>query len=372
VRRRAESVARVLLVAGSLVFSLAIAELFLRLAGFVPERYGSIGWLVSPDGRAALDCYPSDPRRYFPIDLRQDSARARFHSFAPHRYESIARRVPHAVELRYNSSGFRGAEIAPRRPGVRRVALLGDSFTEGQGVVEQDTYSSRLQALLEAGPGGRWEVLNCGRRATDFPALRHVFDEVLALEPDVIVYAMVLNDPEQAPSFRGRQSYLNDWIIDRRRMSIHQPGHALAFFDLRLQALAEDRLESYRVGRDSVQWYLDMYGEPNREGWRRTQGYLREMASATRRRGGSFVVARWPILVGLEGGYPFAAASEAIERACAALGIASHDLLPALRAAPTESLWVHPLDMHPNDVAHRLAAESLAPLVRRAALDATR
>jgi hypothetical protein len=31
-----------------------------------------------------------------------------------------------------------------------------------------------------------------------------------------------------------------------------------------------------------------------------------------------------------------------------------------LRARPTESLWVHPVDMHPNEIAHRLAAESLA------------
>ena len=371
-RRRAEAMARGLLVLGSLAFSLVAAELFLRAVGFVPERYASIGWLVSPDGHSALDCYPSDPRRYFEIDLRDDASRLRFQSFAPYRYDAIARRVPHAVELRYNSSGFRGAEFAPRQPGVRRVAVLGDSFTEGQGVKEQDTYPRLLEKLLEAGPGGRWEVLNCGRRATDFPALRQVFDEVLAFDPDVLVYAMVLNDPEQAASFRGRQSYLNDWIIDRRRMLIHQPGYGLAFFDLRLQALAEDRLDAYRVGRDSVRWYMDMFGPANRDGWLRTQGYLREMAGAMRRRGGSFVVARWPILVGLEGSYPFAEPSAAIERACAALGIASHDLLPALRGTPTESLWVHPLDMHPNDVAHRLAAESLAPMVRRMAMDTRR
>ena len=36
---------------------------------------------------------------------------------------------------------------------------------------------------------------------------------------------------------------------------------------------------------------------------------------------------------------------------------------PPSPAVPASSLWVHPLDMHPNEVAHRLAAESLAPVV---------
>jgi hypothetical protein len=47
-----------------------------------------------------------------------------------------------------------------------------------------------------------------------------------------------------------------------------------------------------------------------------------------------------------------------------AAGIAHHDLRAALSGRPAESLWVHPLDQHPNDVAHRLAAQSLAPVVR--------
>jgi hypothetical protein len=51
-------------------------------------------------------------------------------------------------------------------------------------------------------------------------------------------------------------------------------------------------------------------------------------------------------------------------------GIARHDLLPALRGRTDESLWVHPVDRHPNEIAHRLAAESLAPVVRRLAAPA--
>src|SRR5712692_461594 len=65
--------------------------------------------------------------------------------------------------------GDRERELGPKAPGTIRVVLLGDSFTEGQGVKEPDTTARRLQALLSAG-GGRWEVLNCARRGADFPS----------------------------------------------------------------------------------------------------------------------------------------------------------------------------------------------------------
>jgi hypothetical protein len=73
--------------------------------------------------------------------------------------------------------------------------------------------------------------------------------------------------------------------------------------------------------------------------------------------------------VGLDGSYPFADASREIANVLAAAGIPQHDLMSALGRRTAESLWVHPVDRHPNEVAHRLAAESLAPVVRRLAAE---
>jgi hypothetical protein len=118
------------------------------------------------------------------------------------------------------------------------------------------------------------------------------------------------------------------------------------------------------VGRETTRWNLDMYGEANRQGWQRTQGRIREMNRRVRERGGQVLVVVWPLLVDLEGRYPFAAAHDAIARSCLEAGIAHHDLLPLFRGRPTEPLWVHPLDRHPNQIANRLAAEDLLPVVR--------
>jgi hypothetical protein len=130
--------------------------------------------------------------------------------------------------------------------------------------------------------------------------------------------------------------------------------------------LVVDRWQSHAIDTASTRWYRDMYGEANADGWRRTQSFIRQMDQKTRAQGGRFMVALWPLLaVDLGDGYPFKETHETIRRFCEASGIPFFDLRPVLaQASPVTSLWVHPLDRHPNEVAHRIAAETLAPVVR--------
>ena len=199
---------------------------------------------------------------------------------------------------------------------------------------------------------------NCARRATDFPELYAAFEEILPYQPDVVVYGMVLNDADRSAGVPGAPE-LRERLDPRPRPRPGGQRHpALGPFASRLFAMVDDRVESYRTSRATLRWYREMYGEPNRAGWERTQTYLRDMNQRTRAAGGRFLVARWPLLVAFDR-YPFADVHETIARFCLGAGIPQQDLLPVLRGQPTESLWVHPVDMHPNEVAHRLAAESL-------------
>jgi lysophospholipase L1-like esterase len=356
-----------LALAGATALLVALAaEGALRALSWTPERHRAPAHVYAAGQRLMLDCFPTNPRGYFDVDLRDPAVRARYEGQGLPRLGAVARRAPFAVEVRLNALRFRDDELAAKPPGVTRIMVLGDSFTQGQGVREADTAPRRLERLLNAGPPGvarRFEVRNCARRATDFPELYRNFEAILAFDPDVVVHAMVLNDAERSPAFEARQRYLNDWIVDQARWA--EPTEAgFGFLDSRLLAFAGEGLRRWRVGRESTRWYRDMYGPANAEGWARTQGYLREMDRRMRARGGRFVVALWPLLVGLDRGYPFEDVHRTLDRFFQEAGIAHHDLLPVLRGRRPADLWVYPVDMHPNEEANRLAAESLAPVVR--------
>jgi lysophospholipase L1-like esterase len=350
---------RLALALGSLAVALLVLELVARATGLLAPPEPAVRRMVDARWTTLLDCYPSNPRGYFEINLRQPAAAERYRGIAPHRFAEIARGHPWAVESRYNSLRFRDREPDAKHPGVLRVLVFGDSFAEGQGVKEKDTLAVRLGQRLEERAPGRFEVRNAGRRGLDFPELSEAFEKALVYEPDLVVYALTLNDAVQPKEFRARQSFVNDWILDRER-SPDEPapsGHGLRVFDF-----VRQRLEAWRVGRATTAWYLDMWSDRN-PGWRETGERLRSMKRSLDARGARLLVAPWPLLVGLERGYPFAEAHQAIERFCLSAGIAHHDLLAAFQGRRTAELWVHPVDHHPNEVAQRLAADSLAPVV---------
>lgn len=63
------------------------------------------------------------------------------------------------ADVRINAHGLLGPDRAyERRPGVRRILLLGDSYTESMQVPYEETWGSRLERSLGSG----WEVINAG------------------------------------------------------------------------------------------------------------------------------------------------------------------------------------------------------------------
>ena len=122
-------------------------------------------------------------------------------------------------------------------------------------------------------------------------------------------------------------------------------------------------MEAFSTGRQTTRWYADMGGEANRAGREKTEQYIREMKRRLNLRQARLLVAPWPLFVGLDRGYPFEAAHETIRRFCVGAEIPHHDLLTTFRGRPTADFWVHPVDLHPNELAHRLAAEALLPTV---------
>ena len=153
-----------------------LLEVALRLVGFAPERHLATRRIVDAGWTRLLDCYPSNPREYFEIDLDDPDTRERYFSIAPHRFDAIARWHPWAVESRYNELRFRDVPPEPKAPGVYRIAIAGDSFTEGAGGEGgADSCTGPRSAARRVG-FPELQVLNCGRRGLDLPELMASFE----------------------------------------------------------------------------------------------------------------------------------------------------------------------------------------------------
>lgn len=101
------------------------------------------------------------------------------------------------VRIAFNREGFHDVEHnVDKQPGVRRIVLIGDSFSESVQVDLERTFFRLLEARLNATQAERWEVINLG--VGDFGTAQ----EALALEhlglryaPDIVICQVFpLND----------------------------------------------------------------------------------------------------------------------------------------------------------------------------------
>lgn len=93
-------------------------------------------------------------------------------------------------EISVNRYGMRqGAVERKPAPGVRRIAVLGDSFTWGIGVQDRERFTERLAALLLD-----VEVLNFG--VSGYGPVQHLLalERVLDFDPELVVLAFCLGN----------------------------------------------------------------------------------------------------------------------------------------------------------------------------------
>ena len=108
--------------------------------------------------------------------------------------------VPEAnrmIELRFNRHGFRGPDRPMEKPaGVRRVAVLGDSFVASVGVDEEDTMVARVERMLNSShPDAEWEVMNFGVSGSGLGQELNLYRKLVReFDPDVVLGAFFVGN----------------------------------------------------------------------------------------------------------------------------------------------------------------------------------
>jgi hypothetical protein len=260
-----------------------------------------------------------------------------------------------------NSKGYRDLERAiPKPQGVRRAVCLGDSFTWGVSVLFDDAWPQRLERGLTRERGERWEAvvlaepgLNAVQQASRLES------EGLAYGPDVVVLAWVLNDSEDEDAAEARRA--SDWVEEAQQ----EPSAMEAFLDgSALVRLVRTRVRATRENRERIQNFQSMYAD-DYPGWLAARKALRTVGGVCREEGVPLVVGIFPLFGNpLDDTYPFATEHAKVAQVASESGAKVVDLLPQYRGLRWELLVVDgPRDEHPNEIAHRIAAQALVRAV---------
>jgi hypothetical protein len=158
-----------------LVF-LIVLEFALRLAGLPPTLRTDPGLITVPEDRDNLDD---------PLGFEYTPLWSGYHAGA---FVTI------------NSAGWRGKEFSRAKPaGTVRILGIGDSYTYGKAVGNDDIYLARLEQILNEEGGARYETINTGHDgANTYEELRYFKKhDMMGLSPDVVVIGFTVgNDAE--------------------------------------------------------------------------------------------------------------------------------------------------------------------------------
>jgi hypothetical protein len=279
-----------------LAFGLAVAEVYLRFAPY-PSRRAHMG---------------EDPVLH--------------HRLRPNFDAPVS-----GTRFTTNSLGLRDREYAIPKPArVFRILMLGDSFTEGGGLENDETVAKVVEAGLRSGPcGNAVEVVNAGH-ASYSPILQYLMlrEIGLRLQPDLVVVNFDMTDvhddyvrtriarldanglPIAVVPDRRIETWLImppvfprplRWLEDRMgRLAVYQtfrkskPGIWLVRRFTLSQAQIEAKGLIGNLRYDRLALARDADFADVREGWALTERYLAGIQDLARRHGAGFALVVYP------------------------------------------------------------------------------
>lgn len=251
---------------------------------------------------------------------------------------------------------FQGAGYSQTKPeGVYRVAVLGDSFTFATSMQFDDSFPERLERMLNLNAGSReLQVINYGVPGFSTSHEVDTAAQAVAEGADLILLQITLNDPQIKHARPGGISGKNEfsefvlepdagWIVGRSRVF----------------QFVRQRLHNQQTHKAYIKYYYDLF--ESEQSWNRFAKSLLAIKKTAVRNNVQMAAIVFPLLgLPLNDGYPFHPLHEKIGKLLTRRGILTLDLFKYFEGLPLARIQVEPgVDFHPNEIAHRLAAERI-------------
>lgn len=283
--------------------------------------------------------------------------------------------------IQINSAGMRDREYPlDKPPAVKRVAVLGDSFTFGMAVDLQDTYVKQLEEILGE-QGITPEVMNfgvIGYGMWQFPVVLQ--EKVLAYDPDVIVVGFFLDDMvASTPPYQNQENWKGhnpfETLLDDDRSILYVVNvlrNVNQLFEAKyryrghrfLQGIEERKQE---IGPDNPNhhFYRLQIGTADAALYERFEQAVVRFADLAREADVPLVAAYIPDASQLH--EPERQYTNSVMRAAATkAGLELVDLTPRFESfADPRELYLFPMDAHTSPTGHRVIAEAIADVLLR-------
>ncbi len=320
--RPKEFVFSTIVVIFSTVLAFGLGEAFLRLKNANMKNYDIEMW------------------RYAKTLKRASANTILGHEHIPSRSAKLQ-----SIDIRINRDGLRGAEIRPKGVQGKRVLFLGSSITLGWGVDEANSLTEILNTKFK-GNGQSISVLNGG--IGNYNTVRYVerfLTKLTHLNPDVIVVQYFVNDAEVLELGGG------NWFLANSQLAV-------------TLWIAFNRVFNKTGDASLIDHYKKVYDKTS-SGYRAMRTSLEKLSQYAEKKNIPIILAMTPDIHMLEK-YPFRFIHDDIKKVSDETGFVYVDLYPSFSKIKSQDLWAMPGDPHPNKLGHKLMANTLYPIIKKA------
>ena len=277
----------------------------------------------------------------------------------------LAQKLSEGYSHKRNRFNLRDGEFSRTKPkDHRRILILGDSFTFGSGVEkDRDIFPEILETTLNQqmplNKIKKIEVLNGGIPGSLPDEWLNLYRRIAAeFDPDIVLIVFFLRDgTSETVAWDFFKLITMDITLRNSHSRLYQSSY--------IYRLIRDRLDRSKISTGYAQKLKNGYFGTLQERliWKLTQRHLLLIKALAHEMGTDVGFIIFPALVELNKNYPFSDICDCLEAFAQSNGFPVHNLLPSFFGHSGPDLWVSAYNQHPNEKAHRIAAESMFPFV---------
>jgi hypothetical protein len=234
-----------------------------------------------------------------------------------------------------------------------RIAAIGDSFTFAPYMQLDDPFPKRLERWLNLNRNQpRLEVINYGVPAYSTSHEVPVVERAIKNGADLILMQITLNDPE-IKSYTPQELYR-----ERNRFGELEIENPIIKRSLFLSFVAS-RLHNQKTRVNYEKKFFSLFDTPST--WENFKGSWEKIAKIGDQSQTRIVAVVFPLFgLDLDDEYPFWPIHEKVSSLLNNLNITHIDISSKFKDIPLIRMQVIPgQDFHPNEIAHRIAAEAI-------------